>query len=77
MNYIYHMTSRLGVICTIYTRLTMNKVTIAEMCPLDLIKYSKTCLKQPLKKKTDYCLKQVKSIAECSKRAFYNTFDHY
>ena len=35
--------------------------------------YSKTCLKRPLKKKnlafkTDYCLMQVKSIAECSKR---------
>ena len=25
--------------------------------------------------KTDYCLMQVKSIAECSKRAFCNTFD--
>ena len=43
--------------------------------------YSKTCLKQPLKKrpklvsKTDHCLMQVKSIAECSKRAFCNTFD--
>ena len=38
------------------------------------INYSKTCLKQPLKKKdqklvfkTDYCLMQVKSIAECSR----------
>ena len=35
--------------------------------------YSKTCLKRSLKKKTeigcqvDYCLMQVKSIAECSK----------
>ena len=34
--------------------------------------YSKTCLKRPLKKylklgfKTDYCLMQVKRIAECS-----------
>ena len=44
--------------------------------------YSKTGLKWPLKKKTkncffktDYCLMQVKSIAECSKRAFCNTFD--
>ena len=26
--------------------------------------------------KNDYYLMQVKSIAECSKRAFYNTFDH-
>ena len=46
-----------------------------------LIIYSKTCLKRPLKKKTkmgfktDYRLMQVKSIAECSKRAFCNTFD--
>ena len=47
--------------------------------------YSKTCLKRPLKKKdqkfvfkTNYRLMQVKSIAECSKRAFCNTFDlHY
>ena len=43
--------------------------------------YSKTCLKRPLKKKTKlvfktvYRLMQVKSIAECSKRAFCNTFD--
>ena len=43
--------------------------------------YSKTCLKWPLKKeqklvsKIDYRLMQVKSIAECSKRAFCNTFD--
>ena len=40
---------------------------------------SKTCLKRPLQKKTklgfktDYRLMQVKSIAECSKRAFCNT----
>ena len=47
--------------------------------------YSKTCLKWPLKKEdqnlvfmTDYPLMQVKSIAECSKGAFCNTFDlHY
>ena len=39
------------------------------------IEYSKTCLKWPLKKKTDYRLMQVKSIAECSKRAFCNIFD--
>ena len=44
--------------------------------------YSKTCLKWPLKKKTktlafkiNYHLMQVKNIAECSKRAFCNTFD--
>ena len=43
---------------------------------------SKTCLKGPLKRKTknwffqtDYRLMQVKSIADCSKRAFCNTFD--
>ena len=41
----------------------------------------KTCLKRPLKKtpklvfKTYYLLMQVESIAECSKRAFCNTFD--
>ena len=41
--------------------------------------YSKTCHKRPLKKdqklvfNTDYRLMQVKSIAECSKRAFCNT----
>ena len=28
--------------------------------------YSKTCLKRPIKKKTDYLLMQVKSIAKCS-----------
>ena len=40
--------------------------------------YSKTCLKQPLKKKvlkTDGSLMQVESIAECSLGAFCNTFD--
>ena len=37
------------------------------------VKYSKTCVKQPLSKrpklvfKTKYCLMQVKSVAECSK----------
>ena len=53
--------------------------------------YSKTCLKRPLKRRPkigfqdrvslnagEYRLMQVKSIAECSKRAFCNTFDlHY
>ena len=45
-----------------------------------LATYSKTCSKRPLKKKkkmvfkTDYRLLQV-NIAECSKRAFCNTFD--
>ena len=44
--------------------------------------YSKTCLKQPLKTpqklvfKTYYRLMQVKSIAECSKRAFLQYFGH-
>ena len=45
--------------------------------------YSKTCLKQPLKNKTEnrfskpitlYHFMKVESIAECSKRAFCNTF---
>ena len=45
------------------------------------MQYSKTGLKRPLKTKTkiwiqaDYRLMQVKSTAECSKRAFCNTFD--
>ena len=45
------------------------------------LKYSKTCLKWPLKidktkvLKTNDRLMKVKSIAECSKRAFCNTFD--
>ena len=39
------------------------------------IMFSKTCLKRLLKKKMDYRLMQVKNIAECSKRAFCNTFD--
>ena len=51
--------------------------------PLNLIVYSKTCLKRPLKKykklfvffKTDYRIMQVKSIAECSQGAFCNNFD--
>ena len=47
--------------------------------PLNLIVYSKTCLKRPLKKKiknivvvfkADYCIMQVNSIAECSQGAF-------
>ena len=48
---------------------------------VSVVMYSKTCLKRPLQKdqklafKTDYRLMQVKSIAECSKRAFCNTFD--
>ena len=43
--------------------------------------YSKTFVKQSLSKrpkmffKNDYCLMQVKNIAECSKRAFCNNFD--
>ena len=43
--------------------------------------YSKTCLKQPLKKdktmvlKTNGSLMKVESIAECSLGAFCNTFD--
>ena len=51
--------------------------------PLNLIVYSKICLKRPLNKiqknvcfiKTDYRIMQVKSIAECSQGAFCNTFD--
>ena len=42
--------------------------------------YSKTCLKQPLKKKTkngfktDYRLMEVQSIAECSKGSILQYF---
>ena len=42
--------------------------------------YSKTCLKRSLNKdqklafNTDYCLMQVKGIAECSVGVFCNTF---
>ena len=51
--------------------------------PFNLIVYSKTCLKRPLTKRhkidsffeTDYCIMQVKSIVECSQRAFCNTFN--
>ena len=51
--------------------------------PLNLIVYSKTCLKRPLNKrqkivcfiKTDYRIMQVESIAECSQGAFCNTSD--
>ena len=45
-----------------------------------LFKYSKTCFKQPLKKrtklvfKTNYRLMQVKSIAECSKGSVLQYF---
>ena len=48
---------------------------------LDFVTYSKTCLyghskrRPKLVLKTDYGLMQVKCIAECSKRAFCNTFD--
>ena len=46
---------------------------------LDNWYYSKTCLKRPLKNsklvfKTEYRLKQVKSIAECSKRSILQYF---
>ena len=43
--------------------------------------YSKTCVKQQLSKRpkivfqNQFRLKQVKSIAECSKGTFCNTFD--
>ena len=54
-----------------------NCMNFCGMCS----KYSKNCHKRPLKKyqklifKTDFRLMQVKSIAECSIRAFCNTFD--
>ena len=48
------------------------------------VRYSKTCLKRPLKRRPkkkfseiDNRLMQVKSIAECSHGAFCNTFDLY
>ena len=47
---------------------------------LDIFMYSKTCGKRPLSKdhklvsKTNYCLMQVKSIAECSKGSILQYF---
>ena len=65
---------------TSYSTLYLNpKTAMGRFFPL--LMYSKTCLKRPLEKrqklsfKTDYLLMQVESIVECSKRAFYNTFD--
>ena len=60
-----------------------HKIKLCGVNPNNLTTYiySKTCLKRPFKKKTkvdfktDYRLMQVESIAECSKRAFCNTFD--
>ena len=46
----------------------------------NMTKYSKTCVKRPLSKdkkmvfKTDYCLMQVKSIAQCSKESLLQYF---
>ena len=66
---------------------TIIFLTSQTRYPFFLIVYSKTCLKRPLSKrqkivcfifkiiKTDYRIMQVKSIAECSKGAFCNTFD--
>ena len=51
-----------------------------ETLQLSKSKYSKTCLKRPLKKdrklvfKTDYRLMQVKSITECSKGSILQYF---
>ena len=49
---------------------------------LDILAYSKTCLKGLLKTNTyklafnnNYCLMQVKSIAECSPWSILHTFD--
>ena len=48
---------------------------------LNLVTYSKACLKRPLKNrqseglKTNGSLMKVESIAECSLREFCNTFD--
>ena len=58
---------------------------LSSVCHFDLIKIGHGIVKpvlgrhskedQKLVFKTDYCLMQVKSIAECSKRAFCNIFD--
>ena len=40
----------------------------------NLFVYSRTCLKRPLKNKTDYCLMKVKSITECSKGSILQYF---
>ena len=55
-------------------------VSFSSSEKLDQI-YSKTCVKRPLSKrpkivfKTNYRFMQVKSIAECPKVTFCNTFD--
>ena len=69
----------------IFTRLPSKCVLSEPRCVTFFlrtrIKYSKTCLERPLIKyqklafKTDNRLMHVKSIAECSKRAFCNTSD--
>ena len=48
-------------------------VPVVSKYNLSLSGHSKR--RQKLAFKTDYCLMQVESIAECSKRAFCNTFD--
>ena len=56
----------------------MKDISLHQWCLYCQTKYSKTCLKRPLKKdktKTNGSLMKVESIAECSKGAFCNTFD--
>ena len=61
---------------------SMETADEAKMIPAIIQKYSETSLKWPLSKKTKNWvfktndrLMQVKSIAECSRRAFCNTSD--
>ena len=60
---------------------TPNSCRKSEIRIIMLYIYSKTCLMRPLKirqnkvLKTNGSLIKVESIAECSKRAFCNTFD--
>ena len=62
---------------------TVTPVRLKPVAPQFPVKHSTTALpiaatqkdNQKLVFKTDYGLMQVKSIAECSKRAFCNTFD--
>ena len=63
--------------------LIRNRLILSEnTASFHMVVTSKTGLKRPLKQKTKnwlslpiITLMQVKSIAECSKRAFCNTFD--
>ena len=72
--------TKISVCSQIKTNRTNSKWLSAKFVHVEGI-YNKFCLKQPLRNRQDKtlkdkcCLKQVKSIAECSHGAFCNTFD--